>query len=82
MPILSWIHPKTAAPLCRSSQPSVGATGHRSKEDERYLNLIKGKADVRCFPLQTLLAIIRDFDCVSVVFLLLLRLSARNCFIR
>lgn len=40
IPVLSWIHPESQATITRSSQPLVGVSGKRSKDDERYLQLI------------------------------------------
>ncbi|CAI8029271.1 Myotubularin-related protein 2 [Geodia barretti] len=40
MPVLSWLHPVTHASITRSSQPLVGASRKRSKEDEDYLSAI------------------------------------------
>lgn len=40
VPVLSWIHPESQATLTRCSQPLVGVSGKRSKEDERYIQLI------------------------------------------
>uniref|UniRef100_A0A1B6HZS2 phosphatidylinositol-3,5-bisphosphate 3-phosphatase n=1 Tax=Homalodisca liturata TaxID=320908 RepID=A0A1B6HZS2_9HEMI len=40
VPVLSWIHPESQATLCRCSQPLVGVSGKRSREDERYIQLI------------------------------------------
>lgn len=40
VPVLSWIHPESQATLSRCSQPLVGVSGKRSKEDERYIQLI------------------------------------------
>ena len=38
--VLSWLHPVTHASITRSSQPLVGASRKRSKEDEDYLSAI------------------------------------------
>lgn len=38
--VLSWIHPESQATITRSSQPMVGVSGKRSKEDEKYLQAI------------------------------------------
>lgn len=38
--VLSWIHPETQATIVRCSQPLVGPTDRRCKEDERYLQTI------------------------------------------
>ena len=35
LPILSYIHPKTRAPLFVAAQPLVGSSGNRCYEDER-----------------------------------------------
>lgn len=40
VPVLSWIHPKSQAALCRCSQPLVGVGGKRSRDDEHYIQLI------------------------------------------
>ncbi|XP_078457232.1 phosphatidylinositol-3,5-bisphosphate 3-phosphatase MTMR2-like isoform X1 [Lampetra planeri] len=40
LPVLSWLHPGNLASLTRCSQPQVGVSGKRSREDERYLQLI------------------------------------------
>ncbi|XP_061089755.1 myotubularin-related protein 1a isoform X2 [Conger conger] len=40
IPVLSWIHPETQATIVRCSQPLVGPTDRRCKEDERYLQTI------------------------------------------
>uniref|UniRef100_A0A671MHU5 phosphatidylinositol-3,5-bisphosphate 3-phosphatase n=1 Tax=Sinocyclocheilus anshuiensis TaxID=1608454 RepID=A0A671MHU5_9TELE len=40
IPVLSWIHPETQATIVRCSQPMVGPTDHRCKEDEHYLQAI------------------------------------------
>lgn len=37
---MSWLHPVTHASITRSSQPLVGASRKRSKEDEDYLGAI------------------------------------------
>lgn len=39
--VLSWIHPENQAVITRSSQPLVGMSGKRNKDDERYLELIR-----------------------------------------
>uniref|UniRef100_A0A4X2KYU5 Phosphatidylinositol-3,5-bisphosphate 3-phosphatase MTMR2 n=1 Tax=Vombatus ursinus TaxID=29139 RepID=A0A4X2KYU5_VOMUR len=38
--VLSWIHPESQATITRCSQPMVGVSGKRSKEDEKYLQAI------------------------------------------
>lgn len=38
--VLSWIHPESQATVTRCSQPMVGVSGKRSKEDEKYLQAI------------------------------------------
>ncbi|XP_044727687.1 myotubularin-related protein 2 isoform X2 [Chrysoperla carnea] len=40
IPVLSWIHPESLATITRCSQPLVGVGGKRSREDERYIQLI------------------------------------------
>uniref|UniRef100_A0A0A9Y770 phosphatidylinositol-3,5-bisphosphate 3-phosphatase n=3 Tax=Lygus hesperus TaxID=30085 RepID=A0A0A9Y770_LYGHE len=40
VPILSWIHPESQATLTRCSQPLVGVSGKRSREDEKYIQTI------------------------------------------
>uniref|UniRef100_A0A673ITL1 phosphatidylinositol-3,5-bisphosphate 3-phosphatase n=1 Tax=Sinocyclocheilus rhinocerous TaxID=307959 RepID=A0A673ITL1_9TELE len=40
IPVLSWIHPETQATIVRCSQPMVGPTDRRCKEDEHYLQTI------------------------------------------
>ncbi|XP_059123293.1 myotubularin-related protein 2 isoform X3 [Peromyscus eremicus] len=40
IPVLSWIHPESQATVTRCSQPMVGVSGKRSKEDEKYLQAI------------------------------------------
>uniref|UniRef100_A0A4W5LU65 phosphatidylinositol-3,5-bisphosphate 3-phosphatase n=1 Tax=Hucho hucho TaxID=62062 RepID=A0A4W5LU65_9TELE len=40
IPVLSWIHPESQAAIVRSSQPLVGPSDRRCKEDERYLQAI------------------------------------------
>lgn len=40
IPVLSWIHPESQATITRCSQPLVGVSGKRSREDERYIQLI------------------------------------------
>uniref|UniRef100_A0A0L8FT74 Myotubularin phosphatase domain-containing protein n=2 Tax=Octopus bimaculoides TaxID=37653 RepID=A0A0L8FT74_OCTBM len=37
---MSWIHPESQATITRSSQPLVGVTGKRNKEDEQYIQMI------------------------------------------
>ncbi|XP_073214470.1 myotubularin isoform X4 [Lepidochelys kempii] len=41
IPVLSWIHPENQAVVMRSSQPLVGMSGKRNKDDERYLDIIR-----------------------------------------
>lgn len=38
--VLSWIHPESQATVTRCSQPMVGVSGKRSREDEKYLQAI------------------------------------------
>uniref|UniRef100_A0A8C9ZT32 Myotubularin related protein 1a n=1 Tax=Sander lucioperca TaxID=283035 RepID=A0A8C9ZT32_SANLU len=40
IPVLSWIHPESQATIVRCSQPLVGPSDRRCKEDERYLQII------------------------------------------
>ncbi|XP_072040453.1 phosphatidylinositol-3,5-bisphosphate 3-phosphatase MTMR2-like isoform X2 [Amphiura filiformis] len=40
LPVLSWIHPQSQATITRCSQPLVGVGGKRSKEDEKYIQMI------------------------------------------
>uniref|UniRef100_A0A3B3ZFZ0 phosphatidylinositol-3,5-bisphosphate 3-phosphatase n=1 Tax=Periophthalmus magnuspinnatus TaxID=409849 RepID=A0A3B3ZFZ0_9GOBI len=40
IPVLSWIHPETQATIVRCSQPLVGPSDRRCKEDERFLQII------------------------------------------
>lgn len=40
LPVLSWIHPESQATITRCAQPSVGVGGKRSREDEKYVQLI------------------------------------------
>lgn len=40
IPVLAWIHPSSQATVTRCSQPLVGVSGKRSREDERYIQLI------------------------------------------
>ncbi|XP_066570987.1 myotubularin isoform X2 [Amia ocellicauda] len=41
IPVLSWIHPENQAVIMRCSQPLVGMSGKRNKDDERYLDTIR-----------------------------------------
>ncbi|XP_036380104.1 myotubularin-like isoform X2 [Megalops cyprinoides] len=41
IPVLSWIHPEKQAVITRCSQPLVGMSGKRNRDDERYLDLIR-----------------------------------------
>ncbi|XP_067160295.1 myotubularin isoform X3 [Apteryx mantelli] len=41
IPVLSWIHPENQAVVMRCSQPLVGMSGKRNKDDERYLDIIR-----------------------------------------
>lgn len=38
--VLSWIHPESQATIVRCSQPLVGPSDRRCKEDERFLQII------------------------------------------
>lgn len=40
LPVLSWIHPESQATITRCSQPLVGVSGKRSKDDEKYIQMI------------------------------------------
>lgn len=40
IPVLSWIHPESQATIMRCSQPLVGPSDRRCKEDERFLQII------------------------------------------
>ncbi|XP_060526601.1 myotubularin-related protein 2 [Cylas formicarius] len=40
LPVLSWIHPESQATITRCSQPLVGVSGKRCREDEHYIQLI------------------------------------------
>lgn len=40
LPVLSWLHPETQATITRCSQPLTGISGHRSVDDEKYIQLI------------------------------------------
>ncbi|KAF3836713.1 hypothetical protein F7725_004177 [Dissostichus mawsoni] len=40
IPVLSWIHPESQATIIRCSQPLVGPSDRRCKEDEHYLQII------------------------------------------
>ncbi|CAL1590753.1 unnamed protein product [Knipowitschia caucasica] len=41
IPVLSWIHRENQAVIVRCSQPLVGMSGKRNKDDERYLDMIR-----------------------------------------
>ncbi|RVE60243.1 hypothetical protein OJAV_G00179010 [Oryzias javanicus] len=45
IPVLSWIHRENKAVIVRCSQPLVGMSGKRNKDDERYLDLIREAND-------------------------------------
>uniref|UniRef100_A0AAX7UEL1 Myotubularin n=1 Tax=Astatotilapia calliptera TaxID=8154 RepID=A0AAX7UEL1_ASTCA len=45
IPVLSWIHRENQAVIARCSQPLVGMSGKRNKDDERYLELIREAND-------------------------------------
>nr|CAB3264056.1 myotubularin-related protein 2-like [Phallusia mammillata] len=40
IPVLSWIHPESQATITRCAQPLVGISGKKSRDDERYIQLI------------------------------------------
>jgi len=39
--VLSWFHKENHAVITRCSQPLVGMSGKRNKDDERYLDIIR-----------------------------------------
>ncbi|KAL2768051.1 myotubularin isoform 3 [Daubentonia madagascariensis] len=41
IPVLSWIHPENKTVIVRCSQPLVGMSGKRNKDDEKYLDIIR-----------------------------------------
>ncbi|XP_030064791.1 myotubularin [Microcaecilia unicolor] len=41
IPVLSWIHPENQCVVMRCSQPLVGMSGKRNKDDEKYLDIIR-----------------------------------------
>ncbi|XP_029463597.1 myotubularin [Rhinatrema bivittatum] len=41
IPVLSWIHPENQCVIMRCSQPLVGMSGKRNKDDEKYLDIIR-----------------------------------------
>ncbi|XP_007891243.1 myotubularin isoform X2 [Callorhinchus milii] len=41
LPVLSWINPENQAVIIRCSQPLVGMSGKRNKDDEKYLDIIR-----------------------------------------
>lgn len=43
--VLSWIHRENQAVIARCSQPLVGMSGKRNRDDERYLDLIREAND-------------------------------------
>uniref|UniRef100_A0A672IAK4 Uncharacterized protein n=1 Tax=Salarias fasciatus TaxID=181472 RepID=A0A672IAK4_SALFA len=45
IPVLSWIHRENKAVITRCSQPLVGMSGKRNKDDERYLDQIREAND-------------------------------------
>lgn len=40
IPVLSWLHPETQASITRCSQPMIGVASKRSRDDERYIQMI------------------------------------------
>ncbi|XP_069746882.1 phosphatidylinositol-3,5-bisphosphate 3-phosphatase MTMR2 isoform X2 [Narcine bancroftii] len=40
LPVVSWMHPESQATITRCSQPLVGMSGKRSKDDEKFLQII------------------------------------------
>ncbi|XP_068443984.1 myotubularin [Clinocottus analis] len=45
IPVLSWIHRENQAVIVRCSQPLVGMSGKRNRDDERYLDVIREAND-------------------------------------
>ncbi|KAE8905707.1 hypothetical protein PF005_g5269 [Phytophthora fragariae] len=43
-PALAWIHPRTGAPLCRSSQPNTGVLRSTNPEDKKLIWAIRDAA--------------------------------------
>ncbi|TDH71816.1 hypothetical protein CCR75_001752 [Bremia lactucae] len=43
-PALTWIHPRTGAPLCRSSQPNTGVLRSTNSEDKKLIWAIRDAA--------------------------------------
>jgi myotubularin-related protein 1/2 len=43
-PALTWIHPRTGAPLCRSSQPNTGVLRSTNPEDKKLIWAIRDAA--------------------------------------
>uniref|UniRef100_A0A8C5WDU7 Myotubularin n=1 Tax=Leptobrachium leishanense TaxID=445787 RepID=A0A8C5WDU7_9ANUR len=41
IPVLSWLHSDNQSVIMRCSQPLVGMSGKRNKDDERYLDIIR-----------------------------------------
>lgn len=39
--VLSWVHREKQAVIMRCSQPLVGMSGKRNRDDERYLDIIR-----------------------------------------
>eukprot|EP00041_Stephanoeca_diplocostata_P037041 m.1381299 g.1381299 ORF g.1381299 m.1381299 type:complete len:1103 (+) comp24970_c0_seq24:2637-5945(+) len=44
LPVLTWLHPTTGAPLCRCAQPKAGVTGKTLREDNALLLAIRAAA--------------------------------------
>ncbi|EQC34005.1 hypothetical protein SDRG_08223 [Saprolegnia diclina VS20] len=44
LPVLTWLHPRTGAPLCRSSQPKSGVLRMNNKEDRELMWAIRDAA--------------------------------------
>ncbi|CAG2110539.1 unnamed protein product [Medioppia subpectinata] len=40
LPVLSWLHPESQASITRCSQPLVGMTNKRNRDDEHYIQTI------------------------------------------
>lgn len=47
LPILSWLHPRTGTPICRSSQPYTGLAGRSSEDDMTFITAIRTSASIR-----------------------------------
>ncbi|XP_053329601.1 myotubularin [Spea bombifrons] len=45
IPVLSWMHPDNQSVIMRCSQPLVGMSGKRNKDDEKYLDTIRDASE-------------------------------------